>query len=233
MSLMDLFKPAAPAPAPVADPVAATNTTLPAGQVPPATTTQGAPDNNPLDTFKDIWTPPAADGKPAGVEDMFNIDPKQLMEAASKVDFARMIPQDQMQAIAAGGQGAAEAFAKALNTVAQNVYAQSAAANTKIMQQALARQREDFTGQLPNLVKTHTLSESIRESNPALSHPAAAPLISAIQQTLQLKHPTATNAELQKMAQEYVSGFANAVSGPKQADPVAEDKSNTDWSKYI
>ena len=240
-NVMDMFRgaPVQPNTAPGAAPIeggavaAAANPTVPAGQEVAGTATAGAVDNNPLDTFKDLWTPPTADNKQPAVADMFNINPQQLMEAASKVDFARMIPQESLQAIAAGGEGAAKAFSAALNSVAQSVYAQSAAANTQILKEALSKQQQEFQAQLPTLIKTQTLSNSMKESNPALSHPAAAPLVQAIQQTLQAKHPNATSAELQQMAQQYVGVFADAVKG-KQPEQTPEVKpGDVDWSTYL
>ena len=239
---MSMFSaPTAPAPsnvpanAPAAmqgDPAQAGNPTVPTGTPPVAGQNSVVPDNNPLDTFKDMWTAPAADpNTPQTPAEMFNVNPQQLMEAAKKVDFSRVITPEQSQAIMAGGEGAAKAFAEAMNAMSQTVYAQSAMASTQMVQEALKRQEAYYTANLPSQIKAQSLSTQLLDSNPALSHPAAAPLISAITKQLQQKHPQATPAQLQKMAQDYVTSFADVASGKKPPETPAVDPTQ-DWDNW-
>ena len=81
------------------------------------------------DAFADLWKP--VEGQTP--EQLFpNIDPAKLMEAAKKTDFAKVITDEQRQAIIAGGQDAVAAFTGAMNSVAQAVYANSALATTRL-----------------------------------------------------------------------------------------------------
>ena len=141
-----------------------------------------------------------------------------------------------MQAIAAGGEGAVQAFAQAMNKVAQGVYAQSAFATTKIVEQAVAKAQERFTSEIPSHVKKLQVSESLRNENPALNHPAASPILGAIESQLTVKHPNASSTEITNMARQYLEQFATAVNKPKEAakaKQAAETNQGTDWNSFL
>lgn len=203
------------------------NPTVPAGTV--ATSQEPA---SPLADFADLWKPVEGANEPAA---MFgNVDPQKLMEAAKKTDFSKAITQDQMQAIAAGGQGAVEAMAAAMNNVAQTVYANSAMATTKIVEQALAKAQEGYNAKLPGIIKQHTVSDTLRSENPVFSNPAVQPFIAAMEAQLAVKHPNATASELTGMAKQYLEGVGTLFS-PKAA-PTPEEKAKAgepDWSKFF
>lgn len=201
----------------------------------PATNADGTPvTESPLDQFKDMWSPVANKG--AGEPLFANVDPAKLLEAAKKTNFASLITKDQQAAIAQGGTVAVEAFQSAMNNVAQSVFAQSAMATTKIVDQALAKQQELFKSMLPNLVKQHTLADNLRESNPVFNHPSVAPLISAMESQLAAKHPNATSSELTKLAQEYVLGLGQAFNPALKTEAANSNgltTGETDWSKFL
>jgi hypothetical protein len=216
--------PAAQAPAPVAAPLAAQPTV-------PAVATSTAPES-PLDQFKSLWEPnatPQVDGTlPANM--FAGADPAKMLEAARKVDFSKSIPPDVLAKITAGGPDAAAAFAAALNDVSQRAYAQSSFASTKIVEAALAKFQEGLDSRLPGQIKRHAVSDSIRESNPALMHPAAAPIMEAMQSQLAVKYPNATVSEIKDMATQYLTAF-NTAASPK---PVAQAvPANEDWGKFF
>lgn len=185
-----------------------------------------------LDKFNDLWKPSES---PAGGQNdqLFNVDPKQLMEAAKKIDFTKVIQPTQLQAIAQGGEQAVNAFAQALNTVAQTVYAQNAHATTKIVEQAVARSQETMRNELPQHIKRQTVSESLRTENPALSHPAAAPILGALEQQLTTKFPNATALEIKSMATDYLTSFAGTFQKPAQQTTQSSQQSGTDWDSWI
>lgn len=245
MGIMDMFSgmlgnnaPAAAAPAPAAATVpgaipataAATGATdsgtAPNGTI-PATT-----EATPLDQFSDIWKNEATgDAKPAGV--FGEIDPKRFMEAAGKVDFSKSISADHLKAVAAGGEDAVKAFAAAMNAVAQNVYAQSSFASTKITEQAIAKAKESLMAELPQHIRNQSANESLRAENPIFSHPAASPILGAVQSQLAVKFPQATAAELTTMAKQYLEHFANGITSTnKKQEPETKSK-ETDWSTFL
>lgn len=204
----------------------------PNGTIPP---TPPAPDPNatPLDAFSELWKndPNAA---PAANPSVFGeVDPKKFMEAAGKVDFAKSIKPEMLTAIQAGGEAGMQAFAAAMNAVAQNVYAQASFASTKITQQAMERAREAMIAEIPQHIRASTASESLRAENPIFSHPAAAPILGAVQSQLAVKFPQASAAELTAMAKTYLENFASGVAPAKPAKPDPKAAKETDWSDFL
>lgn len=187
----------------------------------------------PLDQFKDIWQTPTTDPSQANPSMFAGLDPAKLMEAARKVDFSKAIPPDTMQKIQAGGPEAAAAFAQAMNAVSQTVFAQNAQASIKIIEQAMSKQQEQFTAQLPNLVKRHSAHESILANNPLMSNPAVQPLVGALQEQLIRKNPNASSAEIQQQVNDYFAKLGEAF-GPKPASTQTNQTSNEeDWGKFF
>lgn len=259
MDIMQLFR-GQPSPAPAATPqggptqvnqpgqplpgTQASAATAPNGVVP----TQGATgldavnpnaqqSTSPLDTFKDIWQTPAnSQGDPSPA--MFaNVDQAKLMESARKVDFAKAITPDQLQAITAGGEGAVAALATAMNNVAQTVYAQSAFATTKIVDQALAKAQESFDARLPTLVKKFSVNENLQTENPLLSNPALTPLVSALSEQLVRKNPNATSAEIQQQVNDYFAALGTTFAPKAPETPAsraaAKAAKQEDWSAFL
>lgn len=188
---------------------------------------------SPLDQFTDLWKndPKQLEGNQ---QQTFNVDHAKLMEAASRVDFSKVITPDQLKAIGTGGEGAITAFSEALNKVAQTVYAQSAVASTEIVKQAISQAETKFASQVPSIVKRHQVSDGLRTDNPALSHPAAQPIITALEQQFTSKYPNATSSELRALATSYLTSFNDAVNPQKQAlDTTTGNKGETDWSKFL
>ena len=186
----------------------------------------------PLDQFSELWKTPESNvaAQPTGV--FGNIDPKQFMEAAGKIDFTKVVNPDQLTAITQGGEGAMQAFANAMNAVAQQTYAQSAYASTRIVEQAVARMRDNVLAELPSHIKKQTVSDNLRAENPVFSNPAVQPVISALEAQLTVKYPNASATEITQMAKNYVEALGTSFS-PK---PVADTKpkaNETDWSSFL
>jgi hypothetical protein len=200
------------------------------GLVPPNTDKSS---ESPLDQYADLWKndPSSGDATPPGV--FGNVDPQKFMEAAARVDFSKSIPQEQLQAIAAGGEGAMQAFASALNTVSQNVYAQSAFASTKIVEQAMARAKESFMSELPQHIKKQSVSDSLRAENPIFLNPAVQPIISALEAQLTVKFPNASASELQTMAKQYVEALGTSFAPKPKENPQTSGRAETDWNSFL
>ena len=259
MDIMQLFRgtpatPAAPAPTtPVAgnngQPLQGTqggpgtntdpNGVVPAGSTAPNPgnpgTSSGEP-ASPLDAFKDIWKndPTQTPAGPAGV--FGNVDPAKLMESAKKVNFSNAVSQEQMQAIAAGGESAVKAFAEAMNSVAQTVYAQSALATTKIVDQALVRAQESYDARIPTMVRKLSANEGLAANSPHLSNPALAPMVEALTEQFTRKNPNATSFEIQAQVNDYFSALGTVLApkqeqaAPKPGNRAAQE---TDWDAFM
>lgn len=190
------------------------------------------PTQSPLDQHKELWDiDPTKEKQSEPIS--FNVDAKKLQEAAAKTDFSKVITPEVLQAITAGGEGAAQAFVVAMNQMTQASYAQSALASTKMIEQALAKQAEQFKAELPNIIRNNSASERLRETNPALSHPAAAPIIEAVQARMAAKHPNASSAELAKMSEKYVLDFVTANSPKQETSQSTGKNASPDWTLFL
>jgi hypothetical protein len=245
MGILDIFRtaPVAPVPNPgtpgqipagTAPSATTTPNTAPNGVTPPNAAIDSTQDSTPLDQFKDIWqtapVDPNAPTKPTGV--FGDVDPKRFMEAAGKIDFSKAVTPEQLQAISAGGDGAVKAFAESMNKIAQGVYAQSAFASTKIVENALAKSRESYLAELPQHIRQQQVSTTLRESNPIFSNPAVQPIISALEIQMTQKYPNATSTEITNMAKQYVEALGTAFT-PKPAASASKDSEGTDWDKFL
>jgi len=198
----------------------------------PATQVVEEQNLSPMDTFKDLWNTPSDQGVDTTLPaNMFaGVDPAKMLQAARQVDFSKSIPPEVIAKITAGGPEAAQAFAQALNDVSQRSYAQSSFAATKIVEQALSKFEEGMNNRLPGTMKKLQVSESLRESNPALSHPAAAPIVTALQNQFTTQFPNASAAEIRTMATDYLTQFAGLVT-PKAAAPATP--ASEDWDGFF
>lgn len=189
----------------------------------------------PLDPFKDVWQT-TIDPNAGGNQGMFsNLDPQKLMESARKVNFSGALTPENMQKIQAGGAEAIQALTESLNIVAQTVYAQSAIATTKIVEQALTKQKEQHDAALPGMVKRYSTNESLLANNPLLQNPAIQPLVGALQEQLIRKNPNASGADIQQQVNDYFAALGN-VFAPKPAAPSASQKKlaeSEDWDKFF
>ena len=210
-----------------------TAATAPNGAVPIGADQASNNTQTPLDQFGDLFKiDPNAQQQNANTP-IFNVDPQKMMEAAGKVNFAQVVTPEILNGIQAGGEAGAQALITALNSVSQQVYAQSAIASTKLIEQAIGKARESFTAEIPDIIKAKTLDESMRNTNPAFSHPAAQPVVQMIQENLRLKHPNATVQELQQLAQNYFQSLGAAFTPNQQQQQNSQKPGEVDWSTFL
>lgn len=196
---------------------------------------------NPMDKFKEIWQPNTdKDGKviaAKGREPAFNIDPAKIFEFAGKMDFKKFVKPETLKAIATGGEEGVAAFAQAIQDLGSNTYASSLTASAQLTQKALERQKEQFEASLPELFKKFSLRENLSQKNPALNHPAAKPIIEALQSVMASKYPDASAADLQNTAEEFLAAFASSLSGKSNTDEEEAGgkggKKEEDWGKFL
>lgn len=208
----------------------------PNGTLPGTENTNPKPEATPLDQFSELWKNEPTDPNAPKSNGIFNnVDPKKFMEAAGKIDFTKVITPEQLQAISTGGEGAVQAFASALNSVAQTTYAQSAFAATKITEQAMARARENLLAELPQHIKKQTVSDNLRAENPVFQNPAVQPIISALEAQLTVKFPQASAGEITTMAKQYVEalGSSFAPKPPASTGGKPGSREETDWSTFL
>lgn len=201
----------------------AANGTIPNNSV---TTTK-----SPLDDFATLWQTDSTKVDPLS-ENIFNVDMAKLQEAAKKTDFiVNNVNPELLGKIAKGGDEAVQALVTVMQGIAQQNYAQSAFASTQIAERAAKQVSEKIIAALPQHIKQLSVSDSLRNENPALKHPAIAPIIELLQHSITQKHPNASTTEAKEMAMNYVKGLVETLTVKK---PTDTKKSNeVDWSTFL
>ena len=250
MSLFDkIFSSAPPKPAsqpPASPPPSnnpAQNNPPPQGATPPNTDANGVvppnaqtpPENqSPLTKFETLWK-----NEPPKQDDQENpspaLTPQQMMEAASKVDFSRVVDAESLQKIVAGGEDAAKALVGLLNKTAQTVYGQSTVVAQKLIEQQLEAAEQRFASKVPDYVRRSAARDALVSENPAFKNPAVSGMVELVQRQFAQKFPNATASELKQMAQEYMSTAAAAFS-PQQKDqpnPNRKAPDDVNWDDWL
>jgi hypothetical protein len=245
--IMDLFRPsqpAAPAPQPAQQqqpqkpqPGETGGTQLAGKTQGEATKEQAA---SPLEQYKDLWDPPKQEAAPGNPNpEGTPAAPKQpkFSDAAKKIDFSRLIPQE-LAAKALGGDVAS--FTQIINTVTQASLAASMHFADNHYGTKSKALEESINSALPEKFKQFSVN-STPFKNPALKHPAMQPVVQGIREQMRVKYPDASAEELTTMAEEYL-GAALTESGrntkpQEQADATAtthKQQANNEfnWDEY-
>lgn len=213
------------------------NTTVPnSNNTPQQVGPDGKPLQSPVDAFADLWQTAPNQQAPNTNAPIFQLDQQKLAQAVQGMDFASRIPQDAFAKVVAGGEDAVKALAQIVNTVGQAAVSQALVGSASIAEGGIKRYGENITGQLPDLVKRHAVQDSFKQENPALTNPAFAPIVTAVQQQIQTKFPQASATEIRKMTSEYLDGFAGAAGFQKpqqQQEPTGRQAQEQDWSKFL
>lgn len=211
------------------NPAAANNPSVPAASV---AATADAPAPQGLDKFNDIWNIPDDQKPKAPASPFAGVTPEAIQQVAGKTDFSKVVTPEVLAKISAGGDEGVAAMMQAMNAVAQTTYAQSAQAAIKLSETAIASQREELLKELPTLIKNQTVNENLRTANPIFKNPAVAPMLDMLKGQLQAKNPTASAAEIQAQAQEFILTFAETVK-PQQAPQQSQSQKGTDFSDWL
>jgi hypothetical protein len=226
---------------------AAANPTVPSDKTPrsdgsnPAIPAAAEGVKSPLEKYNELWKTDPKAKPPVSPVPTLNADPVKLMEAASNVDFTKVIPPELLQKASSGDQ---TALGQVINAAAQAAYAQSAAAASKIVEQSLNTLHDTYTREIiPQVLRNHSISQTVGAGNPLSENPAAAPILDAVRRQVTAKNPGATPAQIKEMTSGFLNELAELViaqSGKKITDPDPIPGSNplglraeTDWEKFM
>ena len=239
MSIMDIFKSAPPAEAAPAAPAASgTLGTAPAGDPVAPTSAEPAVEVSPMDTYKDLWDTASNDAVDTATDPSagITIDPTKIAETVKGIDFAGAIDPNTQELLAAGGEGAQQAFVAALNSVSQSVFSQAMIASATLTKEAIANAAPVFDTRAQTLLKHNQIAEHNVTANANLAHPSVAPMVKAIETQMAAKHPTASAKEVSDLAQAYLTEFSSHIKGepaPAEAGASSLATGETDWSKVL
>ena len=193
----------------------------------------------PLDEHKDLWQTKKEE---TPTEDKDKLTPQQIAEAASKVDFSRILDADQLAKVKAGGEEAVGALVSLLNKTAQATYGQSMVAAQKMVEIAVAKKTSDFNSKVPDMLRLQSANQELLRSNPNLNNPVLGPIVEAIQNQVANKHPEATADQLKDMALQILKGSADLINPPNKDSNNTQSPKNSrggkkdqeeDWLAWI
>lgn len=195
----------------------------------------GAPQNEGLDAFKELFTPLTPEQMAAQQNFDPNalfatLEPAKVQELAGKINYAEGITAEQLQAIQTGGPEAVQALVQALNAVGQRTMTQSLLASAEVTKQALNQANQSLDGRLSSVSRKQAVTDLITSENPMLNHPAAKPIVDALQQAIMAKNPQATPQQIQASVNEYLTAFTGASAKPA---PQPTGDQGTDFSIFL
>jgi hypothetical protein len=226
MGIMDMFKPAAPAPQP-ANPAAPTGgTTVPADQKTPEGSIPGSKQEpvNPMDSYSKLFDNSAT----PNVAPTFAIDQKILADAAGSMDFTLGIPQELM-AKATGGD--ADALIKMMNLVGRNAY-QHSLSHTSALTDRFVAQRSEFDLKGIDAKVTQKLTNSALANSPNYAHPTVRAEFTRVANAFQAQHPDSSPDEIATATKKYMTDLHNAMN-PATETPADKAAKGTDWDDWM
>lgn len=201
--------------------------TAPNGVIPDNVNTEGSP----LDQFKDMWETDPNVKAPVEFKPE-SLDPTKLQEVMGKVDLTKVITQENLSLIEAGGEGATKALIESMNAVSQQTMMQSTLVANKMIEDSVTKAIESVTAKIPALLKEQNLSNSLKEQNPIYSNPAVKPVIDAVKSQLSVKFPDATTSDLTSMAQDFVKAMSTSLAPVIPVKPGDESTGEYSWEGF-
>jgi len=192
--------------------------------------------DSPLADFGKLWNNDNenSEGQNTGsLSSLININPQTIQEQVSKMDFSSAVSPEMLSQISEGGEAAQQAFAKALNSVAQQTFGQSMIANATLMQKVLEQADGSFNTRIDSRLRDSQVSQQLSETNPVMSNPAAQPLVQMVHSQLSKQYPNASTKELTEMASKYFDGLADSITAPKRQQEEQQRRgSEMDWDSW-
>jgi hypothetical protein len=195
------------------------------------------PEGSQLDQFTGLWETPKDDkGQPIVQQDplegpIINLDPVKLKEAAGKINFAQGIDPETLQKAMSGQDPAA--FMQVLNTVAQNSFHTAVTVTTKAAEEATQRSLQRMEAALPDRIRTQQIRQQ-QPTNPALSHPAVAPVMEGLKMTIAARNPHLSPERVANMAENYFLTMHRELGNTEQQQANANKKdTGPDWEQLL
>ncbi len=197
------------------------------------------PLNAHLADLSSVWnTAKTADGKPIAPQadplsqPLFSFKQEDVLASAKKLDFTSQVNPELFTQVAAGGDAAVAAMKEIMNGVAQTVFAAQTLNMGQVMNDGFARHGKAFDAALPTRLRNHEVANRVSD-DPVLSHPAVAPIITAMKATIAAQQPGMRPDQIQAAAENYVKGLGTAMN-LQETKTVAkkEVEGQVDWMQW-
>jgi len=191
---------------------------------------------SPLDAYAVLWQnqPTQAQADPLSAE-VVPMGAEQLQALQQRVNSVNFLSGVKPEAVTAALSGDATAFASVINSAVQQAMMQAVRVNGAMLNAGLNQRTQDIMKALPSNVHQALTSSQLRQELPIFNNPAAAPLLSALEQNLALNQPGITPAQAAQIAKSYLQEFAAEISGNKTgaAGSSTSTPAGIDWSKMF
>jgi len=192
----------------------------------PASSAPAAPD------YSQLWT--VQQQQNAGLRSPLTIDQQKLVGLAKSKNFLPQgIPQD---AVAALMQGDASKLSAFFNAALQFVYNQATTDAAMATSAAFDVYGSQIEQHLPGVLQNFQVTSELGKSNPLMSDPAFAPMVSAAAQQMRAAYPNASAQDIQKHVENYFQGMASKMGFQKAPEAPAQDQqqqqTETDWGAF-
>lgn len=216
------------------NPHVANNQTVPGTAANPAQTTAGNPGEqtqSPNDKFAKLWDTAPKQGEAAP---NFKINPEQLKQVTSGMDFSRSINREDLAKVAQGGEEAVAALSSILNNFGKELFNTNAQFTSHMTESGYNTAAQLINRDLPSAVTKQMSAQELYTQNPKLRDPALQPLVSALQHQFSSQHPNATAQEINSLVTEYLGGtVAGAFAKPEPAPKQGGNNAQSDFSGFL
>lgn len=190
---------------------------------------------NPLDSFATMFKPkpvdPNAPKAPTLQDPLLGpLDPTAFRQQINQANFAASIPQDTIQKAMSGD---AQAFSDAINSAAREAFAAAAQLSHGLVEHGARTAAERLNGSLDSRIRNIQIKNQ-NTSHEALSHPAVAPMLSAVKMQIAQSNPQLSPEAVQQQAEQYFTQMADVLTAPKRAAAqAASTPKEMDFSSYL
>ena len=155
-----------------------------------------------------------------------------LQQRVSTVNFLSGVKPESVAAALGGDQAA---FMSVINSAVQAAMLQSVRVNNTMLNAAVNQRTQEIMKALPSNVQQALTANQLRQDLPIFNHPAAAPVLAALEQNLTLNQPGITPAQATQVAKSYLQNFFAEFSGtnPNQQQQATTTPAGIDWSKMF
>ena len=187
----------------------------------------------PLDEYSKLYDNKPIDKGAAPAPDVLAAPITDYQAAAGKLDFTKGLdPEVATKALA----GDVESLMSLINGAARNAFAQSSYSASRVTKSALDTRMDSMKASLPEMLRKQQANSGIVDGNAALKHPAAQPLVQAVQARLAEQYPEATAQELQAHTVKYMQNISGLFNAPAPDDGQLPDGTSAEddaWDTYF
>ncbi|HEY9662173.1 MAG TPA: hypothetical protein V6C65_27275, partial [Allocoleopsis sp.] len=169
---------------------------------------------NPLDPFMDLFKPqPGANQNQNQDQPIFGkVNPEQLQEQVSKMNFASSIDPTLAQKALGGDM---QAFMDVLNGVARNAFSSSLQMSQNMVEHGVKTGTDRFGQSLDSRFRDYEVRNQTADI-PALQHPIGQAMLQSLKTQIATNNPRLSAKDVHQKAVDMMKTFGNEIAGGSQ-----------------